>query len=390
MGLLDNFGSKVGTYLGDKENLLNLASGFASMSGNPNTASIMAGIQGQKESLMKRRDAKAAQDLENNTLKRHTDMALQILGNKFPEISQLLTSGILTPQEAITESRKPPAERKMFKGADNFNYYADDKTRVLPDVVSTEREMFKGADGFNYYTDDLTRVLPDAVSESKTERKTAKDKFGVLRYLDDGKPVFTPDPNATRVFSEEELGNINALRDDLGKELGQFNIIKQGYNNIITFFKDPNQVTDYAMAVSFAKVLDPGSVAREGEVKAVTNAGAKFPAYRAAFNNAIKGTGAMDPKMRYDIATAATSLYKERSVEATNSIEKYNALGVKAGIPKGNIYMGSAIVPAMSIPPWNMPQALASASIGMTQKQWSNLPYRKKVEFMESLKPGVK
>ena len=362
MGLLDNFGSKVGTYLGDKENRLNLASGFASMSGNPNTASIMAGIQNQKESLIKRRDARGAQDLANDTLKRHTAMALQILGNKFPEISQLLTSGILTPQEAITESRKPPAERKMFKGADNFNYYTDDKSRVLPDVVS----------------------------ESKTERKTAKDKFGILRYLDDGTPVFTPDPNATRVFDKEELGNINALRDDLGKELGQFNIIKQGYNNIITFFKDPNQVTDYAMAVSFAKVLDPGSVAREGEVKAVTNAGAKFPAYRAAFNNAIKGTGAMDPKMRYDIATAATSLYKERSVEATNSIEKYNALGVKAGIPKGNIYMGSAIVPAMSIPPWNMPQALASASIGMTQKQWSNLPYRKKVEFMESLKPRVK
>jgi hypothetical protein len=364
MGLLDNIGNKLTSMSDDdKRSLaLGLASGFAGMSGNPNTASIMAGIQNQKESLMKRRDVKDAQDLANDTLKRHTDMALQILGNKFPEISQLLTSGILTPQEAITESRKPPAERKMFKGADSFNYYAD----------------------------DLTRVLPDAVSESKTERKTAKDKFGILRYVDDGKPVFTPDPNATRVFDKDELGNINALRDDLGKELGQFNIIKQGYNNIITFFKDPNQVTDYAMAVSFAKVLDPGSVAREGEVKAVTNAGAKFPAYRAAFNNAIRGTGAMDPKMRYDIATAATSLYKERSVEATNSIEKYNALGVKAGIPKGNIYMGSAIVPAMSIPPWNMPQALASASIGMTQKQWSNLPYRKKVEFMESLKPGVK
>ena len=146
MGLLDNFGSKVGTYLGDKENRLNLASGFASMSGNPNTASIMAGIQGQKESLMKRRDARGAQDLANDTLKRHTDMALQILGNKFPEISQLLTSGILTPQEAITESRKPPAERKMFKGADDFNYYTDDKSRVLPDLelpIEKEGELVR-------------------------------------------------------------------------------------------------------------------------------------------------------------------------------------------------------------------------------------------------------
>ena len=363
MGLLDNIGNKLTSMSDDDKRglALGLASGFAGMSGNPNTASIMAGIQGQKASLMKRRDAKAAQDLANDTLKRHTNMALQILGNKFPEISQLLTSGLLTPKQAIDESKKPPAERKMFKGADNFNYYED----------------------------DLSRVLPDAVSESKTDRKTAKDKFGILRYVDDGKPVFTADPNDPQVFDSTQTGNINALRDDLNKELGQFSIIKQGYNNIMTFFKDPNQVTDYAMAVAFAKVLDPGSVAREGEVRAITNAGAKVPAFQAAFKNAIAGTGAMDPKMRYDIATAASALYEERSVEATNSINKYNALGVKSGIPEGNIYMGSAIAPTMSIPPWNIPKALTAAAIGMTQKQWKNLPYRKKVEFMNSLKPGA-
>ena len=83
-------------------------------------------------------------------------------------------------------------------------------------------------------------------------------------------------------------------------------------------------------------------------------------------------------------------IYEERSVEAINSIDKYDALGVQGGIPEGNIYMGSPVAPTMSIPPWNMPQALATAPIGMTQKQWSNLPYRKKVEFMESLKPGAK
>jgi len=358
MGLLDN----IGTYLGDKENRLNLASGFAGLSGNPNAGNIQQGIQNRLSVLQDDRKLKAATELEADKLKRQTSMALQILGNNHPEISQLLANRFLTPNQAITESRKPKSERGMFKGAD----------------------------GFNYYTDDLSRVLPDAVSESKTERKTAKDKFGVLRYLDDGKPAFSVDPNATQVFDKETLGNINALRDDLNKELGQFSIIKQGYKNIMTFFQDPNQVTDYAMAVAFAKVLDPGSVAREGEVRAITNAGAKVPAFQAAFLNAINGTGAMDAKMRYDIATAASSLYEERSVEAINSIDKYDALGVQGGIPKGNIYMGSPVAATTSIPPWIIPPALSSAQIGMTQKQWKDLPYKKKVEFMDSLKPGVK
>ena len=99
MGLLDNFGSKVGTYLGDKENLLNLASGFASMSGNPNTASIMAGIQSQKASLLKRRDAKAAQDLATSqaTGQRNKTAAMLIAkGGKYAEIGNQLQNGSIT------------------------------------------------------------------------------------------------------------------------------------------------------------------------------------------------------------------------------------------------------------------------------------------------------
>ena len=103
MGLLDNFGSKVGTYLGDKENLLNLASGFASMSGNPNTASIMAGIQGQRESLIKRRDAKAAQDLANTQATGQINKTAAMLiakGGKYAEIGNQLQNGSITFEQA--------------------------------------------------------------------------------------------------------------------------------------------------------------------------------------------------------------------------------------------------------------------------------------------------
>jgi hypothetical protein len=103
MGLLDNFGSQVGTYLGDKENLLNLASGFASMSGNPNTASIMAGIQNQKESLMKRRDVKAAQNLATSQATGQRNKTAEMLiakGGKYAEIGNQLQNGSITFEQA--------------------------------------------------------------------------------------------------------------------------------------------------------------------------------------------------------------------------------------------------------------------------------------------------
>ena len=109
MGLLDNFGSKVGNYLGDKENLLNLASGFASMSGNPNTASIMAGIQSQKESLLKRRDAKAAQDLATSQATGQRNRTVEMLigkGGKYAELGMQLKNQQISPKEAMAFATK--------------------------------------------------------------------------------------------------------------------------------------------------------------------------------------------------------------------------------------------------------------------------------------------
>ena len=109
MGLLDNFGSKVGNYLGDKENLLNLASGFASMSGNPNTASIMAGIQSQKESLLKRRDAKAAQDLATSQATGQRNRTVEMLigkGGKYAELGMQLKNQQISPKEAMAFAAK--------------------------------------------------------------------------------------------------------------------------------------------------------------------------------------------------------------------------------------------------------------------------------------------
>lgn len=347
MGLLDN----IGKFLSDEENQLNLASGFAGMSGNPNAGNIQQGYQNRLIALRSDNKLKTSKDEAADKLKKRTAMALQILGNKHPKISSLLISGFLTPNEAIIESNKTPTERKMFKGADNFNYY----------------------------TDDQSRVLPDAKLPSK-ERKTGKDQFGVLRYLDDGTQAFATDPNSP-LFNKEQLGNINALRDDLTKDLNQFSIIKQGYKNIMNFFKEPNQVTDYAIAVAFAKVLDPGSVAREGEVNAINNAGAKIPAFQAAFKNAIAGTGKMDAKMRYDIATAASALYEERAGEAINSIDKYDSLGLKGGIPKGNIYLGAPVTQPTAIPPWLVPDGMKG---DYSQDQWAALPYKDKVDLIAS------
>jgi len=130
MGLLDNFGSNVGNYLGDKENLLNLASGFASMSGNPNTASIMAGIQGQKESLLKRRDAKTALDLANTQSEGQRNRTAEFLigkGGEFAKIGQALKLQQIDAKQAM-EMAKEVTGRKPV---DQFNILRPSEVAAL-------------------------------------------------------------------------------------------------------------------------------------------------------------------------------------------------------------------------------------------------------------------
>ena len=75
MGLLDNIGNKLSSMSDDDKRgmALGLASGFAGMSGNPNTASIMAGIEGQQAALQNRRDKQS--ELERSGLQNASMMA---------------------------------------------------------------------------------------------------------------------------------------------------------------------------------------------------------------------------------------------------------------------------------------------------------------------------
>jgi len=99
MGLLDSI-----TNMSDSNKgiALGLASGFAGMSGNPNAGNIMQGIGRQQDALaLRRKEATASEKITSQSA-----MALKILGNKFPMLSQALQAGIISPNDAITAARK--------------------------------------------------------------------------------------------------------------------------------------------------------------------------------------------------------------------------------------------------------------------------------------------
>ena len=118
MGLLDNIkgGPSPSMSNNDRSALaLGLASGFAGMSGNPNTASIMAGIGNQQTALRDDRKLKTAQEVASSKLQLQTEQAMRLIGQEYPEIAQAIQGGFMTPNEGVMEAmrrRNAPAEKE--------------------------------------------------------------------------------------------------------------------------------------------------------------------------------------------------------------------------------------------------------------------------------------
>lgn len=188
-------------------------------------------------------------------------------------------------------------------------------------------------------------------------------------------------------LTKDQLSSLNTIRDDFRADTSGFQIVSSGYKNITEFYNNPSSVGDYALAVAFAKVLDPGSVAREGEVDAVRNAGAKVPALGQALKNAVDGTGALTDEVRQQIADLATKIYANQLQDARATFEHYKEVTKAAGIDPKYLYGGDLKDPKAVLPA-KIPKELipAGATPEEAQKWWNSLSVEEKRKQLSGTK----
>ena len=193
MGLLDS----IGTYLGDKENRLNLASGFAGISGNPNAGNIQQGLQNRLSVLQDDRKTKAAQELASSKLQLQTEQAMRLIGQEYPDIAQAIQGGFMTPNEGVMEAmrrRNAPAEKegelvRQYRLAQEQGYqgnFMDFKTAIAragADQVSIDArsgsEVGTIPQGYELITDKngnrILRAISGGEAAQEIEEQVIKD-----------------------------------------------------------------------------------------------------------------------------------------------------------------------------------------------------------------------
>tara|TARA_R110000796_G_scaffold204725_1_gene320830 strand:- start:41 stop:1486 length:1446 start_codon:yes stop_codon:yes gene_type:complete len=179
------------------------------------------------------------------------------------------------------------------------------------------------------------KIVPDKSSEAVREPKFSDDGTGTLRYTanpPEGKNIGDIVFEGVDItgFTQNDRQLANSLRDDLTKQIEPFRDIRSAFSQIDGFYEEAQSenspVSDYSLAVQYAKVIDPGTAAREGEVAAIATAGAMSSAFKAALTNALMGTGKLSPRMRASIYNNALRIYGTKLPGALATIERYKTV----------------------------------------------------------------
>ncbi|MCJ2055792.1 hypothetical protein MKL09_04425 [Methylobacterium sp. J-048] len=205
---------------------------------------------------------------------------------------------------------------------------------------------------------------------------------GQTRYDEEGKPV-TAVPAAPRelrpgatLYDPVTLKPIvsapsakpdgfdteTKLRGEFSKQLGSFADVHDGYGRLIAATKqreaNPGTVSpasDISLVFGYMKMLDPGSVVREGEYATAKNAAGVPERVMNAYNKALSGEFLSDTQ-RKDFLGQASELYGTARKTAEGVADRYRGLAQQYGVsPDRAVYL-----PEMPIAPKLGQQSQAS------------------------------
>jgi len=124
-------------------------------------------------------------------------------------------------------------------------------------------------------------------------------------------------PAQPKIFANEK-----DLRGEFQAQVKPYVELGQAYQKIETAAKNPSPAGDIALVYGFMKVLDPGSVVREGEFATAQNAGSVPDSIRNMYNKALNGER-LGEKVRTDFLQQARNLVESQRVMSKDLINRY-------------------------------------------------------------------
>lgn len=340
---LDQIGSRLRDVATDRDLLMNLGIGLMSTPGWGQGAA--AGLKGYQDAGPKRAATALAQAEYGLKVRKLTQ---EQLGNNLT-YQRLVDKGVSAEdaQAAIAASQAGHSEALSNLLNNNFRKVPDAPAGFALNGDGTMRRIAGGPQDPN-----VKREEAQATAEGSAAGKPADDynlTAGQTRYSGEtNRPIAAAAPDKPQGFDTE-----SKLRSEFAKGLGTFSDVHDGYGRVIAATRqreaNPNGVSpasDIGLVFGYMKMLDPGSVVREGEYATAANAAGIPERVRNAYNKAMNGEF-LTGEQRQDFLGQAAELYGTARKTAEGVAGRYRNLATQYGVDPDR----AAYLPEMPAPP---------------------------------------
>lgn len=189
------------------------------------------------------------------------------------------------------------------------------------------------------------------LASADPNRETKEDQNGILRYVDDGKPVFPEvETVAANLQNKDRFDQAKVLRGEIATATKDFDEIANAWDRLSSGANDPSPAGDVALIFNYMKMLDPGSTVREGEF-ATAQQTTGIPGYiRNLYNQSINGER-LSPSQRADFFNQAENIFESSEQRRTNLEDAFVRLGERAGLARADLVIDRGAAPSVQVGP---------------------------------------
>jgi hypothetical protein len=140
----------------------------------------------------------------------------------------------------------------------------------------------------------------------------------------------------TKMYSPGQERAVNMLADDYARDSKDFAQRAQSYDTVIGAAKEPTAAGDLSLIFAYMKMLDPGSVVREGEFATAQNATGVPDRIRNLYNQVTQGVR-LNPAQRADFVKQAGNIYSTAKMRQDRITGTYRQRAQRRGLDPNDV-----------------------------------------------------
>lgn len=215
---------------------------------------------------------------------------------------------------------------------------------------------------------DLIRAMPQPGADRSLMEVRVGDEVHLVNRVT-GETVRTLSPSEAareRAAAEEQARAADEafrrgqqLATSFRTDLSEHQQVANAYGTVLAAAQDPSAAGDLALIFAYMRMLDPGSVVREGEFATAQNAPGVPERVRAQYNRILSGER-FTPEARADFLDRARRLAQQRQKQVQPILRRYRERARRAGVDP-SLFVFDPFVEV------GLPDLSANAPTGATQ-----------------------